>query len=305
MRVFFTAVSAVAVVFVSLAAASPSGHNHDSDISISAEVDRGEVYLGERVRYTMSVEWNGPSDRYDIVWPEEPELNNLLVAGSKRATRSWIEGATPHSRQDFTWILESTAAGTARIGEAWVNYRLADGNDQTVRELTTGPVNITVHHPAGGRARILSITYAALAALALGVLGGWYRARYRRQRRSPARPHKAGPSEEPLDRLFTELDSARKENAVAGSLDSAARILRSLTARRLAIPTDRMTGPELLAAVQSAAISDHEKRAITGLINEVEQRRYAPGGTSMEDVDRIALMLRLLSLSSPEKPDED
>jgi hypothetical protein len=276
-------------------------------VSITAEVDRSVVSLGEEILYTLTVEWSAGQVRDPQLKP--PDLEDFQVTGpdTQREAGAGLP-ASPDARritQQFTYHLRPESPGVFTIGPAALDYHAARSNEP--RTAASAPVTVTVVDLIGGEdirdikgllpllvsyRRLWWAAGGALAVTALLTAAAvlyWRRAaiRHATRRETPEPPR---PPAHELARR--ELAALRAANLPAqGQIDEyhvrLSEIVRRYLAGRYGLPALASTTAEIRAQLGEAQLPESLIQRADEILRRCDWEKFGAYRPSLAEMDAV------------------
>ncbi len=257
--------------------------DYSSPVRVTSSLDAEDVAQNRARSYTVTVNWQGDLDRFEVVKVETPVLTNLDVVAT--ASSNWVgdRGDGQEVVKTYEFTLAPQEMGMAYIDGALVEYR--DNAVDRVERLMTNRIAVRVTEPILERdtALYLRITLGILMLGCLAVVAVITLRRRRRARaESQAKETEQTLEERYLDKMRTSVLLGKQSNSESFAILS--RMLRKYLSEKCDLSLMGMSTDEVRTCLLQGAVDREIVEHSDEVLRASDVARFSGG-----DVDRASL----------------
>ena len=297
--IIITALTIISFLFVNPAAEKPVRANEPdrstdwgapSSVTLDIELDSPKISLGERLRLTVRVRWEGQGADFDISFPQPPACELLALVGSSASNKKSIENGVLVGEKVFLYTFEAAGSGTAEIEAVSAEYTVPASGDSYTLEST--PIEITVSgQTVSFFSRHGKVLYASLAAVFLvGTVIGLVLL-LRRRRSRVIVPEKEDSEKERFLEAIERCSRQRIEGDYARALQTLSTGLRSYLDEQYSLKAVEMTTKDIKTALTSSSLPEDARGATIEILEFSDLVKFAfhrPDSSEMDRLDELA-----------------
>lgn len=269
----------------------------DSRIKVAASIDSKEVPLNRTVLLTITMEWTGNLERYQIGELENPILENLEIMTTSAADRRLSEAGVAKAAKIYEFILKPKAIGMGYIEPVIVKY--LDNETGEAHSLITGRLSVKVIDPVaepGSHSALVKWLLLLLLILAVGagLVYRWWRRRAARIQTAEATVKNVPLEEEYLGKLRTTINLKAPEDQLREGFWLLSRLVREYLSKKYQLPALESTSEKIIADLTALSVDEKMVSQIQEILNVSDLAKFAGTLGNRSELERIYTLVEML-----------
>ncbi|OGC89109.1 MAG: hypothetical protein A2142_06680 [candidate division Zixibacteria bacterium RBG_16_48_11] len=242
------------------------GENDPSpSILIETDISSKSVREGDTLTYVIRLSWEGSSDRFLIEQFSPPELENLVIVGSRLETQSSSKNGLRYTTKKYSYLLLADSVGPAQIRAITINYY--DIDQDQADDFRSEPLEVQVLP----KARPVSSRFLWFLSAVAILLGSGYLFRvYRKMKKPQVAEYETGSLEEQAQERILALNWDAPEDSIIG----ARKIVVEYLEQKLNLSLSGKTTAEIMRSLNS--LSFPKKKLLQEILEECDRVKFTP-----------------------------
>lgn len=257
----------------------------DARIALQASVEQTEVPLNRDVRFTVTLQWSGDLDCFEVHSFDNPLFENLKIQGSGSANRvTSVNGVTTAIRE-YSYTLQPESMGMAYIEPFIIIY--TDVVTDTEHRLTTQRIPVEIVDPVA-ETRSTTWWWLAIPLLVAAIIFGVLRrSPFRKSQQESKAETVTVPLEEVyLQELHEEIDLNDPTQDGVKTYSQISRLLRRFMHEKFNAPGFEATSGEIYQVLYDQKFSDAFINQVKEILSTADVIKFSGRAVDRSEVER-------------------